>query len=150
MQLPSNLVITRVRPSYFLGGAMAIWGLISGLQATISSFGGLVAARFCLGIVEAPFFPGAVMLMSSWYTRNEIGHRIAWFYCGNAVAQMFGGLIGAGVLGNLNGTHGIAGWRWLFIIDGTITVVVALTSMYDSGGFKFLISSANFIQVFSS
>ncbi|KAK7206967.1 major facilitator superfamily domain-containing protein [Myxozyma melibiosi] len=130
MQLPSNLFITRVRPSVFLGAAMSIWGLISGLQATIGSFGGLVACRFCLGIVEAPFFPGAVMLMSSWYTRAEIGHRIAWFYCGNAIAQMFGGLIGAGVLGNMNGTHGIAGWRWLFIIDGSITVGVAITSMF--------------------
>ncbi|KAI9929534.1 hypothetical protein ASPWEDRAFT_51911 [Aspergillus wentii DTO 134E9] len=128
MQLPSNLMMTRVRPSLFLGIAMAIWGAISACQAAATSFTGLVLARFFLGFVEAPFFPGAVMLMSSWYTRQELGHRIAWFYAGSSLANAFGGLIGAGVLGNLDGVHGIAGWRWLFIIEGCITVGISATS----------------------
>ena len=63
MQLPSNLLLTRVRPSLFLGTAMAIWGVISACQAATQSFTGLVLARFFLGFVEAPFFPGAIMLM---------------------------------------------------------------------------------------
>ncbi|KAI2731795.1 hypothetical protein DTO013F2_10609 [Penicillium roqueforti] len=63
MQLPSNLLLTRVRPSLFLGIAMAIWGVISACQAAVQSFPGLIATRFFLGFVEAPFFPGAVMLM---------------------------------------------------------------------------------------
>ncbi|XRM43113.1 hypothetical protein ABZX51_006317 [Aspergillus tubingensis] len=128
MQLPSNLLLTRVRPSFFLGTSMAIWGVISACQAATQSFTGLVLARFFLGFVEAPFFPGAIMLMSSWYTRQELSHRIAWFYAGSSLANAFGGLIGAGVLGNLDGAHGIAGWRWLFIIEGCITVGVSLTS----------------------
>lgn len=78
MQVPSNLILTRVRPSIFLGIAMAVWGVISAAQAASQSFGGLVACRTLLGVVEAPFFPGAIMLMSSWYTRNELAHRIAW------------------------------------------------------------------------
>ncbi|KAK9364889.1 major facilitator superfamily domain-containing protein [Lipomyces kononenkoae] len=129
MQLPSNLLLTRVRPSVYLGGAMAIWGIISGSQAAAHSFSGLIACRFMLGVAEAPFFPGAIMMMSSWYTRRELAYRIAWFYSGNAMANMFGGLIGAGVLGNLSGARGISGWRWLFIIDGSVTVCVALTGM---------------------
>ncbi|KAJ5115695.1 Major facilitator superfamily domain general substrate transporter [Penicillium angulare] len=126
MQLPSNLLLTRVRPSLFLGIAMAIWGVISACQAAVQSFSGLVVTRFFLGFVEAPFFPGAVMLMSSWYTRKELSHRIAWFYAGSSLANAFGGLIGAGVLGNLDGAHGIDGWRWLFIIEGVITIGVSL------------------------
>lgn len=62
------------------------------------------------GFVEAPFFPGAVFLMSSWYTRAELTRRVAWLYTGNALANMFGGLIGYGVLTNLDGAHGLAGW----------------------------------------
>lgn len=69
-----------------------------------------------LGFVEAPFFPGAIFLMSSWYTRAELVQRIAWFYSGNALANMFGGLLAAGILGNLDGDMGLASWRWLFII----------------------------------
>ncbi|KKK26607.1 hypothetical protein ARAM_005859 [Aspergillus rambellii] len=126
MQLPSNLLLTRIRPSLFLGIAMGIWGVISACQAAAHSFAGLVATRFFLGFVEAPFFPGAVMLMSSWYTRQELSYRIAWFYAGSSLANAFGGLIGAGVLGNLNGSHGISGWRWLFIIEGSITVALSM------------------------
>ncbi|TGJ88376.1 hypothetical protein E0Z10_g273 [Xylaria hypoxylon] len=130
MQLPSNLLLTRVRPSLYLGIAMAIWGVISTAQASVQSFGGLVAARFFLGFAEAPFFPGAIFLMSSWYTRREMAYRIAWFYSGSSLANAFGGLIGAGVLSNLSGAHGISGWRWLFIIEGTITIGVACLAAF--------------------
>jgi MFS family permease len=129
MQLPSNLLLTRVRPSIYLGSVMTIWGVISTAQSAVHSFGALLACRIMLGIAEAPFFPGAIMLMSSWYTRRELSHRIAWFYSGSSLANMFGGVLGAGVLGNLNGAHGIAGWRWLFIIEGAITIGVALCAM---------------------
>ncbi|KAE8416739.1 major facilitator superfamily domain-containing protein [Aspergillus pseudocaelatus] len=127
MQLPSNLLLTRVRPSLLLGITMAIWGVISACQAATQSFTGLVLSRFFLGFVEAPFFPGAIM--SSWYTRQELSHRIAWFYAGSSLANAFGGLIGAGVLGNLDGAHNISGWRWLFIIEGCITVGISLISI---------------------
>lgn len=50
-------------------------------------------------------------------------------YSGNALANMFGGLLAAGILGNLDGAHGITGWRWLFIVEGVITIGVAFTSM---------------------
>jgi MFS family permease len=129
MQLPSNLLLTRVRPSIYLGMVMTLWGVISTSQAAAHSFGGLLAARICLGVVEAPFFPGAIMLMSSWYTRAELTYRIAWFYAGSSLANMFGGLLAAGVLNNLDGVHGISGWRWLFIIEGVITIGIAITSM---------------------
>ena len=130
MQLPSNLIITRVKPSRYIGIVMFIWGAISAAQGGAQSFAGLVVARFFLGFVEAPFFCGAIMLMSSWYTRQELAHRIAWFYSGTSLANAFGGLIGAGVMGNLSGAHGIAGWRWLFIIEGSITCGVAIIAYF--------------------
>lgn len=116
MQLPSNLLITRVRPSIYLTSAMALWGLVSGCTALATKFSHLIAIRVILGVVEAPFFPGAVFLMSSWYTRAELTRRMSLFYSGNALANMFGGIIGAAVLGNMEGSLGISGWKWLFII----------------------------------
>ncbi|KAK1764201.1 major facilitator superfamily domain-containing protein [Phialemonium atrogriseum] len=130
MQLPSNMLITRVRPSLYLASATALWGAVSTCNAAVHSFPGLVAVRFFLGFVEAPFFPGAIFLMSSWYTRAELTRRVAWFYSGNALANMFGGLLGAGILGNLSGAQGLAGWRWLFIIEGTITIFFAIISAF--------------------
>ncbi|KAK6437773.1 hypothetical protein LTR95_006028 [Oleoguttula sp. CCFEE 5521] len=130
MQLPSNLLITRVRPSIYLGVAAAGWGIVSTLNAAVQNFPSLIAVRFILGFVEAPFFPGAVFLMSSWYTRAELTQRISWFYSGNALANMFGGLLGAGILGGLDGAQGIAGWRWLFIIEGVITIAAAIAAVF--------------------
>lgn len=112
MQLPSNLLITRLRPSLYLGIVMLIWGIICGSIAAVQSFAGLLVVRVLLGVTEAPFFPGAIFLMSCHYNRAELTARIAWFYSGVPLANMIGGLIGAGVLGNMEGTLGIAGWRW--------------------------------------
>lgn len=128
MQLPSNLLITRLRPSIYLSSAMVLWGAVSACNGATKKFTDLVVVRFFLGFVEAPFFPGAIFLMSSWYTRAEMTRRISWFYSGNALANMFGGLLGAAILGNLDGNLGLAGWRWLFIIEGVITIGVAIVA----------------------
>lgn len=135
MQLPSNLAMARVaRPGGYLAAAMALWGALSACSAAAQDLAGLASARFCLGFVEAPFFPGAVLLMSSWYTGAELTRRIAWFYSGNALANMFGGLLAAAILGTLDGWLGIAGWRWLFIIvsliKGPSTTFVLRTCSY--------------------
>lgn len=130
MQLPSNLLLTRVRPSIYLAASCCLWGVVSTCNAATHKFTDLVVVRFFLGFVEAPFFPGAVFLMSSWYTRAELTRRIAWLYAGNALANMFGGLLGAAILGNLEGDLGVAGWRWLFIIEGVIAIAFAIVAAF--------------------
>jgi MFS family permease len=92
---------------------MAVWGAVCASTAAAQNLTGLILVRIFLGVTEAPFFPGAIFLMSSWYTRAELTKRIAWFYGGVALANMFGGLIAAGVLGNMEGALGLAAWRWL-------------------------------------
>ncbi|KAJ5088058.1 hypothetical protein N7456_011674 [Penicillium angulare] len=129
-QLPSNLLLTRVRPSLYLCGMMALWGTISALQSTTKSFAGELLCRLFLGAAEAPFFSGSIFLMSSWYRTDELTHRIGIFYAGVALANMFGGLIAAGVIGNLDNAHGLAAWRWLFIIEGCATVGIALIAIW--------------------
>ncbi|OAA60348.1 Major facilitator superfamily domain, general substrate transporter [Niveomyces insectorum RCEF 264] len=129
-QLPSNLLLTKVRPSLYLCLVMAIWGMISACQAATRSYPSELVCRLFLGAAEAPFFSGAIFLMSSWYRTFELTHRIAILFAGVALANMFGGLIGAGVLSNLNGAHGIAGWRWLFIIEGCATTGIALIAVF--------------------
>ncbi|GKT48628.1 putative transporter [Colletotrichum spaethianum] len=130
MQLPSNLLLTRVKPSFYLAASCCLWGVVSTCNAAADNFTHLIVIRFFLGFVEAPFFPGAVFLMSSWYTRAELTRRIAYLYAGNALANMFGGLLGAGILSGLEGDLGIAGWRWLFIIEGVVAIAFALVAMW--------------------
>jgi MFS family permease len=129
LQIPSNLILTRVRPSIYLPTCMALWGVVSGCTAAVKDFQGLVVCRFFLGFLEAPFFPGALFLLSSWYTPRELATRTAIMYCGSLLSSAFGGLVGAGVQYGLNGVHGLHSWQWLFIIEGAVTVAFSLISL---------------------
>lgn len=115
MQVPSNILINRIqRPSIYITCAMVLWGALSVLSGITKDFGGMVATRFFLGFVEAAFLPGALLILSKWYTRKELAFRNAILYCGNLISNAFPALIGAGVLSNMQGVLGHAAWRWLF------------------------------------
>lgn len=64
-QLPSNMILTRVRPSIYLPCCVMLWSCVSAATAGVKSFSGLIAVRFFLGIVEAPFFPGVGLQLPS-------------------------------------------------------------------------------------
>ncbi|KAF2399356.1 major facilitator superfamily transporter [Trichodelitschia bisporula] len=130
LQVPSNLLLTRVRPSVYLPGCMIAWGLLSGMSAFVHGFKGLITVRFFLGMVEAPFFPGALFLLSSWYTREELALRTSILYSGSLVSGAFGGFVGAGIEANLDGVWGVASWRWLFIVEAMCTVGLAVGALF--------------------
>ncbi|KAE9974876.1 hypothetical protein EG327_008628 [Venturia inaequalis] len=129
-QIPSNMFLTRTRPSRYMGLAMMLWAVISALTAVCNNFVGLLMVRFFLGICQAPYYPGAVYLLSIFYTRKEVATRIAILYTGNILAQAFAGLIAAGIFHGLDDVAGIAGWRWLFILQGAVTLVVAIVAFF--------------------
>lgn len=86
--------------------------------------------RFVLGLVEAPFFPGAVYYLSCWYTRRELGVRMAMLICGLLLSNSFAGLISAGVLSGMSGVGSLAAWRWLFVLEGIVTVIVGTIAFF--------------------
>ncbi|KAK5070338.1 hypothetical protein LTR64_000008 [Lithohypha guttulata] len=127
MQIPSNMILGIVRPSWYLATCMVVWGIVSGCSGAVQGFGGLVAARFFLGITEAPFFVGVAFLFSGWYTRKELGTRLGIFFCGAMLSGAFGGLFAAGIAAAFRNNR-IESWRWLFIIEGVATVVFAVAT----------------------
>lgn len=131
MQVPSNMFINRIeRPSLYISAAMLLWGLISTLSGVVTNFSGMVATRFFLGFVEAAFLPGALLILSKWYTRRELTKRNAILFCGNLISNAFSALIGAGVLSNMQGVLGHAAWRWLFWIEGAATMGIAISAAF--------------------
>ncbi|KAM0328535.1 hypothetical protein ACHAQA_004942 [Verticillium albo-atrum] len=124
-QIPSNMLLTRVRPSVFMSGAMALWAVVSTLTAVTHDFKGLLLTRFFLGVTEAPFYPGALYMLAIFYTRKEIATRISILFTANICGTAFAGLIAVGVF-KMGGVAGLAGWRWLFIIQGIITFVFSI------------------------
>ncbi|KXH30453.1 major facilitator superfamily transporter [Colletotrichum nymphaeae SA-01] len=128
-QLPSNMLITRVRPSIYLPCCVLLWSCVSASTAAAKNFSSLVAIRVILGIVEAPFFPGIFYVLSCWYTQKEIAFRTAILYSGMLVATAFSGLIAAAVFAHLDGARGLAGWQWLFIIEGAGSFASAFAAL---------------------
>lgn len=128
-QIPSNMIITRVRPSWYMGICMMGWAIVSCMTALAKDYTGIILTRFFLGVVEAPYYPGALYILSIFYTRKEIATRISILYSGNILASAFAGLIAIGVF-ELDGVHGLSGWRWLFIIQGIVTFVVAVVACF--------------------
>lgn len=127
-QVPSNMLLTRVRPSYYMASCMALWAVVSTLTACAKDFKGLLLTRFFLGVTEAPYYPGALYILGIFYTRKEIATRISILYTGNILATAFAGLIALGIF-EMSGLGGISGWQWLFIIQGVVTFIVACLSV---------------------
>ncbi|KAL2073286.1 hypothetical protein VTL71DRAFT_10610 [Oculimacula yallundae] len=131
MQVPSNLFLNKIgKPAIYLPVCMVVWGIISTATAGCTNFGGLIACRFFLGFVEAAYFPGCLYYLSCWYTRKELGFRTAIFYSGALISGAFSGLIAAGVRFNMDHLHGLRAWRWLFIIEGAVTVGIAIGAFF--------------------
>ncbi|TLD34540.1 mfs transporter [Venturia nashicola] len=114
-----------LRPSWYMAGFMAIWSTVSFLTYLVHDYKTMLVARFFLGITEAPFYPGALYMISQFYTKKEVATRMSIFYTGNMLASAFSGLIAAGVFASLDGVRGLAGWRWLFIIQGALSIGVS-------------------------
>lgn len=123
------MLMTRIRPSLYMSGAMALWAVVSTLTAICHDFKGLVLTRFFLGVTEAPFYPGALYVLSIFYTKKEIATRISILFTANICGTAFAGLIAIGVF-EMSGVAGLAGWRWLFILQGIITFVISLASAF--------------------
>ncbi|KAL2286914.1 hypothetical protein FJTKL_06428 [Diaporthe vaccinii] len=129
MQVPSNMILTRVRPFLYISIWVLVWSIISASTAAARNYSQLIVIRFFLGIVEAPFFPGALFLLSSCYPRRQLALRTAVLYSGLILATAFSGLIAAGIFEGLDGVHGIKGWRWLFILEGAASFAAGILGL---------------------
>ncbi|CAI6086743.1 hypothetical protein V2G26_009724 [Clonostachys chloroleuca] len=121
-QIPSNLIMTKItRPGFYICSAAVIWGAVSSCTAAVKTYQQLLVVRVFLGVTEAVFFPGVIYFLSAWYTKHELGKRLAALFMFQMVGSAFGGFVAAGCL-TLDGRYGIAGWRWLFIVEGVVTI----------------------------
>ncbi|KIW29483.1 uncharacterized protein PV07_05297 [Cladophialophora immunda] len=129
-QVPSNYYLAKGRPSIYLPGVMVLWGCVCTATAFVKAPSQLYAVRFLLGLLEAPFCVGCLFLISSWYTRTELGLRSAILLTAPMTANAFSGLIAFGIYDTIDGARGLEGWRWLFVVGGVSTVFIACVAFY--------------------
>lgn len=124
------MIIGKIRPSLYLTLMAIVWSGVSAATCGVSNYQGLFAVRFFLGIVEAPLFPGAIYVMSCWYTRSELAFRCALLYTGQTLAFCVAGLIAAAVFATLEDSYGLAGWQWLFIVLAATGAGLAMIALF--------------------
>ncbi|KAL4807942.1 major facilitator superfamily domain-containing protein [Aspergillus unguis] len=129
-EIPSNMLLEHIKPNVWLPTIMFAWGCVTVGMAFVNSYHGLIGFRIAMGLLEAGFAPGVLLIISSWYKKSEQSKRFAVYISAAILSGAFGGLIAGGIVGSLDGAHGIAGWRWLFIVEGAVTAGVSIISRF--------------------
>lgn len=106
------------------------WGIFTLLQYRAQSYGEIMAYRFLVSLFEASYFPGVHFVLGSWYRSDEMGRRGGTFYAGLTLGTLTASLLQAAATTYLDGRDGLAGWRWLFIINAIITLPMALAGYF--------------------
>ncbi len=123
-QVPANAILERVGARRWIFLILLLWGLFSASNAFVTGPTSFYAVRVCLGLVEAGFYPGMILYLTYWFTRPYRGRLVAIFMAALPAANIVGGPLSSLILG-MNGDLGLAGWQWLFLIEGAPAVLLA-------------------------
>src|ERR1700694_3442029 len=127
-EIPGAIIVERWSARKWIARIMISWGIVTTLTGFVQTAGQFYAARFFLGIAESSFFPGMIVYLTHWFRLRERSRAIACLYA----AVPAGSLIGSPVAGWLLGVHwrGLAGWRWLFILEGIPAVILGIITIF--------------------
>src|SRR5262249_31437902 len=116
-EMPSNIILVRVGARRWIGRIAISWGIVSCGMMLARGPNSFYALRFLLGVAEAGYFPGIIFYLGRWFPEGLRARTIARFMIGLPLASIVGGAVGGLLLG-LDGRLGLAGWRWLFLMEG--------------------------------
>jgi len=132
-QVPSNLVLMRVGARRWIAVLMVTWGIISASMCMVTGTRSFYALRFLLGAAEAGFFPGVILYLKTWFPAGARARTVARFMTAGPLSGVVGGPLSGALLG-LQGKSGMAGWQWMFILEGLPAIVlgaIAWTYLVD-------------------
>lgn len=124
-EVPSNLILQKVGPRIWIARIMVTWGLVACCFALIKGETTFYILRFLLGLAEAGFVPGVIFMLTFWFRAKERAFAMGAFIGGSYVAGIVGSPLSGLIMTYMNEVLGIAGWRWLFIIEGFPAIVLA-------------------------
>ena len=128
-EVPSNLLMHRIGARLTLARIMILWGLISAAMMFVTTPSQFYVMRFLLGAAEAGFFPGVVLYLTYWYPASRRGRVQALFVTAVAISGVVGNPVSGWIMGSTHGTHGLAGWQWLFLLEGLPSVALGLFAL---------------------
>ena len=128
-ELPSNLILQRVGARIWIARIMIFWGIVSIAFMFLKGTTMFYVMRFLLGAAEAGFFPGVLLYLTYWYPARERARTVAMFALGGIVSGVIGSPI-SGMLLHMDGMGGLAGWQWLFLIEGIPAVLMGFVVLF--------------------
>lgn len=129
-EVPSNLILRKVGARLWITRIMITWGLISAMMALSNSAVTFYFFRFMLGVAEAGFFPGVLLYLTFWFTRQERARVVALFMTANAVALTFGGPLSGWILDKAKDLPALAPWQWLFVLEGVPATLIGFVVLF--------------------
>ncbi len=129
-EVPSNLLLYRVGARVWIARIMISWGVLSALTMFVTSASAFYGIRFALGLAEAGFFPGIVLYLTQWFPSMMRARIIALFMTAVAISGVIGGPLSGWILRAMAGVNGLAGWQWLFLIEGIPSVVMGVAVFF--------------------
>jgi MFS family permease len=115
-EIPSNLLLTRIRPRYWIPAMELLWTVLTFAMARCNSPTQFYVLRFFVGLAESTFYPGMQYIIGSWYRKDELAKRSCIFHTSSGIASMFSGYLMAGVY-HLGGRGGFKGWQWYVVLQ---------------------------------
>ncbi|HEV3219549.1 MAG TPA: MFS transporter [Candidatus Acidoferrales bacterium] len=122
-QIPSNLVLQRIGARRWLTVLIILWGAISSCTMFVRTPFGFYTFRFLLGLAESGFFPGVILYLTYWFPPSVRARSVSRFMIASTVSGVIGAPLSGAIL-SLQGTHGLAGWQWLFLLEGAPAILL--------------------------
>ena len=129
-EVPSNLLLHKLGARRWIARILISWGLISGCMMFVQTPMMFYVLRFLLGLAEAGFFPGIILYLTYWYPSARRSQVTSLFMTGIPMAGVIGGPLSGWILASFNGAYGLAGWKWLFLIEALPSVALGFVVMY--------------------
>jgi D-galactonate transporter len=129
-EVPSNFILLKVGARRWIARIMVTWGVISALMMFVSTPTQFYIVRFLLGVAEAGFFPAILLYLTYWFPAGRRSKVTALFMTGIPMSGVIGGPLSGWIMHSLGGAHGLAGWQWLFVLEGIPTVIVGIVAYF--------------------
>jgi ACS family tartrate transporter-like MFS transporter len=129
LEVPSNLILSRVGARRWIARIMVSWGLISAAMMFVAGPWSFCLLRFLLGCAEAGFFPGIVLYLTYWFPARQRARAVALFMVASPLTWVVGGPLSGALLDFTHEWGGLAGWQWLFLLEGLPTVILGVVTL---------------------
>ncbi|MDR5740987.1 MULTISPECIES: MFS transporter [unclassified Caballeronia] len=117
-EIPSNLMLPRIGARLTFSRILVLWGITSACMLFVRNVPAFYAMRFLLGVFEAGFAPGMIYYLSRWYGPKRMARAIALVFVAGPIGGVIGGPLSAWLMSSLGGVNGLAGWQWMFLVEG--------------------------------